>query len=99
VQLAAGLVAKGKGKATRPVSGNDANTEPQAEPRYNFHLLRHFHASMLIADGANPKEVQVEMGHAGIQITYDLYGHLFTDEEADKRRQERAARLAGLLVV
>ena len=66
--------------------------------RYNFHALRHFHASMLIEDGgANPKEVQVEMGHASIQITYDLYGHLFQDDEADKRRSERAERLANLL--
>lgn len=38
------------------------------------------------------------MGHSSIQITYDLYGHLFQDEEADKRRRERADRLAGLLV-
>ena len=60
------------------------------EPRYNFHLLRHFHASMLIADGANPKEVQAEMGHNSIQVTYDLYGHLFKDEDADRRRKERA---------
>ena len=40
----------------------DASGKPVLEPRYNFHLLRHFHASMLIADEANPKEVQVEMG-------------------------------------
>jgi integrase len=59
--------------------------------------LRHFHASRLIADNANPKEVQVEMGHSSIKITYDVYGHLFQDEEADKRRTERADRLAGEL--
>jgi hypothetical protein len=27
-------------------------------------------------------------------MTYDLYGHLFTDEDADTRRAERAERLA-----
>jgi integrase len=53
---------------------------------------------MLIEDGgANPKEVQTEMGHSSIQVTYDLYGHLFHDDEADKRRSERAERLAGIL--
>jgi integrase len=64
---------------------------------FNFHTLRHFHASMLIASGANPKEVQVEMGHASIQITYDLYGHKFTDEDAEKRGRERSERMANLL--
>jgi hypothetical protein len=34
------------------------------------------------------------MGHANIQMTFDQYGHLFTDNEADTRRRERAERLA-----
>ncbi|QPB20194.1 site-specific integrase [Rhizobium sp. 007] len=75
----------------------DDDGKPLVEPLYNFHLLRHFHASMLIADNANPKEVQSEMGHSDIKITYDLYGHLFVDEESDKRRQQRSERLANLL--
>lgn len=95
LQLAAGLTEVVKDDTGKPK--RDDEGKPILEPRYNFHLLRHFHASMLIADGANPKDVQVEMGHSGIQITYDLYGHLFTDEEADARRQERSERLAGKL--
>ncbi|RUU96662.1 site-specific integrase [Mesorhizobium sp. M1A.F.Ca.IN.020.06.1.1] len=75
----------------------DEEGAPVMEPRYNFHALRHFHASMLIADNANPKEVQAELGHSSIQVTYDLYGHLFSDEDAGRRRQERSERLAGLL--
>jgi integrase len=75
----------------------DKEGKPVMEPRHNFHALRHFHASMLIADGANPKEVQAEMGHNSIQVTYDLYGHLFQDEDAERRRQERSERLAGML--
>ncbi|WP_342643904.1 tyrosine-type recombinase/integrase [Rhodoligotrophos ferricapiens] len=66
-------------------------------PKYNFHALRHFRASLLINDGANPKEVQVEMGHSSITITLGLYGHIFRDEEADKRRRDRAERLASSL--
>lgn len=66
--------------------------------KYTFHALRHFHASMLIADDANPKEVQKEMGHASIQTTFDLYGHLFKDDQAEARRRERAARMADALV-
>jgi integrase len=65
--------------------------------QFNFHSLRHFHAAMLIDAGANPKEVQVELGHAGIQITFDLYGSLFHDDDADRGRRERAARMASEL--
>ena len=60
-----------------------------------FHALRHFHASMLIAGGANSKEVQVEMGHSTITVTYDLYGKLFKDDEG--ARKARAERLASEL--
>lgn len=66
-------------------------------PKYTFHSLRHFRASMLIADGANPKEVQGELGHATITVTYDLYGSLFRDDAAEQERRERAERLASAL--
>ena len=72
---------------------------PKLTTKYTFHALRHFHASMLINDGdANPKEVQSEMGHSSIQITFDLYGHLFEDDHAVVRRRERAERLAATLM-
>jgi integrase len=65
--------------------------------KLNFHCLRHFRASQLIEAGANPKEVQEELGHSDIGTTFDQYGHLFTDDEADKHRKERAERLAKAL--
>ena len=43
-----------------------------------------------------PRRCRSRWGTA-IQITYDLYGQLFQDDEADKRRSERAERLANLL--
>ena len=86
VQLAAGVADQ---------KGRDKDGRPIMEPRYNFHTLRHYHASRLIRDGANPKEVQVELGHSSIQITYDIYGHLFQDDAADQHRRERAERLAS----
>lgn len=95
LQLAAGVADPVKDENGNVVRDKDG--VPRLAVRYNFHMLRHFHASMLIADQANPKDVQVEMGHAGIQITFDLYGHLFTDEESSKRRSERSERLSERL--
>jgi integrase len=46
------------------------------------HQLRHTYASLLIAQGAHPKYIQEQLGHSSIQITLDLYGHLF---EGDHR--------------
>jgi integrase len=62
--------------------------------RYRLYALRHYHASALIDDGANAKEVQVEMGHADIKETFDTYGHLFQDDDAQQRRKDRAERIA-----
>jgi integrase len=44
-----------------------------------IHGLRHTAASLMIAAGADPKLVQVQLGHASISITFDIYGHLFPD--------------------
>ena len=60
---------------------------------FRFHDLRHFHASRLIASDANAKEVQVEMGHSSVQVSFDLYGHLFPDD--DGRRHQRSEQLAS----
>lgn len=95
LQLAAGLYDPVKDENGDVVRDDDGKTV--LEPRYRFHDLRHFHASMLIADDANPKEVQYEMGHSSIQITFDLYGHLFHDEDARQRRADRASRVAERL--
>lgn len=40
---------------------------------------------LLIERGMTPKQVQMRMGHSSIQITYDLYGHLFDQRDADRR--------------
>lgn len=55
-----------------------------------FHDLRHTYASLLIAQGENPKYIQTQLGHASIQITFDRYGHLMRDvnQEAAERLDE-----------
>jgi integrase len=67
-----------------------------------LHSLRHFYASWCInrrVDGGLElplKLVQARMGHASIQMTADLYGHLFPrgDDGAELAAAERAF-LAG----
>ena len=48
-----------------------------------LHDLRHSHASMLINLGTPPKVVQERLGHASIQMTLDLYSHLYPDKQKD----------------
>lgn len=57
------------------------------ERRYDLKSLRHFHASQLIASGATPKEIMNEMGHSTIQMTFDIYGHLFADDMAERLKR------------
>jgi len=52
-------------------------------PEIRFHDLRHFFASMLIAQGESPKYISDQLGHASIQITFDTYGHLFPQAKAE----------------
>jgi integrase len=46
-----------------------------------WHSLRHTNASIRIRSEQNPKYISQQLGHAGIEITYNLYGHLFNDAE------------------
>ncbi|ANZ18813.1 tyrosine-type recombinase/integrase [Streptomyces noursei] len=48
-----------------------------------LHDLRHFFASVLIKHGATVKKVQRLLGHAEPSITWDLYVHLWEDDEDD----------------
>lgn len=45
--------------------------------RYSLHTFRHTVASVWIEMGISAKRIQCLMGHATIQTTFDLYGHLF----------------------
>lgn len=42
---------------------------------FNFHSLRHTHATTLIENGANVKDVQTRLGHANIETTLGTYTH------------------------
>ena len=40
-------------------------------------------ASLWIEQRVSPKRIQYWMGHSSIQVTFDLYGHLFEQAEQD----------------
>jgi len=46
-------------------------------PRINFHALRHTSASMQIALGIHPKEIQDRLGHSSMNVTMSIYSHIF----------------------
>ena len=55
--------------------------------RIRFPDLRHTYASLLIAQGAHPKYIQAQLGHASIQTTLDRYGHLMPDVHAAEAKK------------
>lgn len=42
---------------------------------FDYHSLRHTHATMLIEAGVSPKTVQVRLGHSSVKTTFDRYVH------------------------
>lgn len=43
---------------------------------FNFHSLRHTHATMLLEAGANIKDIQKRLGHSRLATTMDTYSHV-----------------------
>jgi integrase len=60
-----------------------------------FHDLRHFFASMLIAQGESPKYICDQLGHSSVQVTFDTYGHLFPQAREEAAAKFQKAMLAG----
>jgi integrase len=90
VQIAAGVVTmkNEKDKYGQPIFGDDGKPTTVPAGKYGMHALRHACASLWIENGLNPKRIQKLMGHSTIQMTFDTYGHLFTDAEGDQRAAE-----------
>jgi integrase len=72
--------------------------------KITMHEARHTYASLMIAAGVNAKALSEYMGHSGISITLDRYGHLMPGSEAEAaglldaylERAGTAARIATI---
>ncbi|MEQ1956883.1 site-specific integrase [Mesorhizobium sp. CN2-181] len=94
IQIAAGV--------TTPTGERDKDGKPIVVAKYpGLHALRHFYASWCInshADGGlglSPKVVQHRLGHSTIQMTLDVYGHLFPSGDDNAAMDKAASALLG----
>lgn len=79
------------GKAWRPKSGGGPAEAMGLPPGEGLHQLRHFYASLLIAAGRSPREVQERLGHATIEETLRTYVHLWHSADEGTRAAIDAA--------
>lgn len=61
--------------------------DPVISETWDFHSMRHTHATMLLEAGVNPKEVQHRLGHKDIKTTLNIYTHL------TKKMQDDAVKI------
>lgn len=59
---------------------------------FRFHDLRHYFASLLIAQGLDVKVVQKSLRHSSAKTTLDTYGHMWPDKEESAK-----AAVSGVL--
>jgi integrase len=101
-----GLVQARDGAAFRCSSCGGTRDGDGLPAGFRFHDLRHYLASLLIADGADVKTVQARLRHASAKTTLDTYGHLWPDKDESTRavieavfaaRTEQGRNRAGAL--
>ncbi|MCI8686448.1 MAG: tyrosine-type recombinase/integrase [Lactococcus lactis] len=61
-------------------------------PNIGLHGFRHTHASLLMNNDVNPKEIQERLGHSKITTTLDTYSHLAKD-----KKKETAEKFSNIL--
>lgn len=61
----------------------DRATARAGVTRIRLHDVRHTHATLLLAAGANPKVVSERLGHSSVAFTLDTYAHVMPGMQAD----------------
>jgi len=78
-----GLVQAREGRSFRCSAPGCRGTDSEAAlpAGFRYHDLRHYFASLLIANGADVKTVQARLRHGSAKTTLDTYGHLWPDKD------------------
>jgi integrase len=71
----------------------DSKGKNRPVPAFGPHTLRHVAASLWIEQDVKPKKLQELLGHATLQLTMDLYGHLWTDPAGDDAIAQASERM------
>jgi integrase len=74
----------------------EIDRENRLQNLYAPYSLRHFYASMLIADNKDLKTIQERLGHVDAAMTLNVYGHLIKERQA-KARDEDGGILGRIL--
>ncbi len=61
-------------------------------PNIGFHGFRHTHATLLMNNDVNPKEIQDRLGHSDYSITMNTYSHL-----AESKKRDTAEKFGAIL--
>jgi integrase len=96
-------------RSYRAWDGANAERQQSGQPPLKpitLHEGRHTFASLMIAAGVNAKALSTYMGHSGIEITFNRYGHLMPGNEGEAAtllddylaRADTKARLAAVSV-
>ena len=64
------------GKSMQKRRMDVASDRAKIEPRVNYHLLRHFYASVLVEQGVSLQMVAQLLGHSDTRVTEKHYAHL-----------------------
>jgi integrase len=83
VELCFGLAAGRPFRVDRLQQRADEAWSATGQTRLTLHDCRHTFASFAIAAGVNAKALSSYMGHSGVSITLDRYGHLMPGNEAE----------------
>ncbi|APE45252.1 site-specific integrase [Sulfitobacter alexandrii] len=73
----------------KPMLVENGIVDESGQSKFGIHALRHAAASLFIEQGWNPKKIQTLLGHASINMTMDVYGHLFENAEEDASMFEK----------
>jgi len=93
-QIKAGVSVPRRGADGKVIKDKHGNVVMKA--KYGVHALRHFFASLMIDQGFNTKRLQTLLGHSSIQMTLDVYTHLFPPEKDDDRERFANAQASVL---